>query len=223
VLVVEDDPGTARFLRQGLEEDGHTVDVATDGVEGRVLGHGTHYDLMLLDVNLPGLSGLQLARELRQGGIETPILMLTALGATHDVVEGLDAGADDYLTKPFEFDELLARVRALTRRRSATSTGVLRAGALELNRLSRLVRCDDRVIDLSPREFRLLEFLLLHLGEAVTRTRLLEGVWGMTFDPHTNVVEAHISNLRRKLEQYGMPRLVHTVRGAGYTIRVDNG
>ena len=221
VLVVEDDPGTARFLRQGLEEEGHSVDVATDGIEGRAYGHGSRYDLILLDVQLPGLSGLGLARELRREGIETPILMLTARDATHDVIEGLDAGADDYLTKPFEFDELLARIRALTRRRAGVPNGLLRVADLELNRLTRVVRRGTRVVDLSPREFRLLEFLLLYADEVVTRTRLLEGVWGMTFDPETNVVEAHISNLRRKLEDGGAPRLVQTVRGAGYSIRMD--
>lgn len=219
ILVVEDDRKAARFLRQGLEEEGHSVDVAEDGEAGAYRGHTTPYDLILLDVQLPGRDGLQLARDLRRGGIETPILMLTARDATPDVVRGLNAGADDYLTKPFDFDELLARIHALTRRQAAGPAGLLRYADLELDRLRRVVRRGTRMIELSPREFRLLEFFLLHPDEVVTRSRLLEQVWDMSFDPGTNVVEAHISNLRRKLEDGGMPRLLQTVRGSGYAFR----
>ena len=219
ILVVEDDRKAARFLRQGLEEEGHSVDVAEDGESGAYQGHTTPYDLILLDVQLPGRDGLQLARDLRRGGIETPILMLTARDATPDVVRGLNAGADDYLTKPFDFDELLARIHALTRRQAAGPAGLLRYADLELDRLRRVVRRGTRAIELSPREFRLLEFFLLHPDEVVTRSRLLEQVWDMSFDPGTNVVEAHISNLRRKLEDGGMPRLLQTVRGSGYAFR----
>jgi two-component system OmpR family response regulator len=219
ILLVEDDPKAARFVRQGLEEEGHVVDVASDGNEGARFAHTNAYDLFILDVQLPGMTGLELARDLRRSGIEPPILMLTARDSTHDVVHGLDAGADDYLTKPFAFDELLARVRALTRRQVAGPAGMLRYGELEMDRLSRSVRLAGRPIDLSPREFRLLEFFLLYPEEVVTRTRLLEKVWDMTFDPETNVVEAHISNLRRKLEERGTPRVIQTVRGAGYALR----
>jgi len=219
ILVVEDDPRASRFLRQGLEEEGHTIDVAADGEAGARYGHGSSYDIIVLDVQLPGMSGLELARDLRRAGVQTPILMLTARDATDDVVRGLDAGADDYLTKPFAFDELLARVRALTRRQLAGPSGALRYGDLEMDRLRRTVRRAGRPVDLSPREFRLLEYLLLHPEQTITRTRLLEQVWDMNFDPETNVVEAHISNLRSKLEEGGAPRVIETVRGAGYTLR----
>jgi two-component system OmpR family response regulator len=219
ILVVEDDPKAARFVKQGLQEEGHVVDVADDGNEGARLAHINTYDLFILDIQVPGISGLELARELRRSGFETPILMLTARDSTQDVVRGLDAGADDYLTKPFAFDELLARVRALTRRQLAGPAGLLRYGDLEMDRLARSVRLAGRAIDLSPREFRLLEFFLLSPEQVVTRTRLLERVWDMTFDPETNVVEAHISNLRRKLEEQGTPRLIQTVRGSGYALR----
>ncbi len=219
ILVVEDDPKTARFLKQGLEEEGHAVDLGADGDEGSFLGHLNPYDLILLDIQLPKRNGLQLATELRREGVETPILVLTGRDSTPDVVRGLNAGADDYLTKPFDFDELLARVNALTRRRSGPVSGVLRFGDLEVDRLKRRVRRGTRLIDLSPREFRLLEFFLLHPEQVVTRVQLLEKVWDMSFDPETNVVDAHISNLRKKLEDQGEPRLIQTIRGAGYALR----
>jgi two-component system OmpR family response regulator len=223
ILVVEDDPKTARFLKQGLEEEGHAVDIAPDGDEGAYLGHLNPYDLILLDIQLPRRNGLQLATELRREGVETPILMLTGRDSTPDVVRGLNAGADDYLTKPFDFDELVARVNALTRRRGAGTTGVLRFEDLEMDRLKRQVRRGATLIDLSPREFRLLEHFMLHPDEVVTRVQLLEKVWDMSFDPETNVVDAHLSNLRKKLEQAGGPRLIQTVRGAGYALRSEGG
>ncbi len=219
ILIVEDDRKAARFLRQGLQEEGHAVDVAGDGEAGARLAAVTPYDLAILDVQLPGINGLQLAWQLRRDGLRFPILMLTARDATHDVVKGLDAGADDYLTKPFAFDELLARVRALTRRPGASHTDLLRAGDIELDRLRRTVRRGVRSIDLSPREFRLLEVFLLQPEEVITRARLLDKVWEMQFDPETNVVEAHMSNLRHKLEANGEARVIHTVRGAGYVLR----
>ena len=219
ILVVEDDPKAARFLKQGLEEEGHVVDVAIDGQEGAQYGHVNPYDLIVLDLQLPRKDGLELSRELRREGVETPILMLTGRDSTADVVRGFDAGADDYLTKPFAFDELLARVRALTRRQTTGVAGILRYHDLELDRLQGVATRGGRRLDLSPREFRLLEYFLLHPEEIVTRTMLLEKVWHMSFDPETNVVEAHLSNLRRKLEEGGRPRLIQTVRGAGYTLR----
>ncbi len=219
ILIVEDDRKAARFLRQGLQEEGYVVDVAADGEEGARYAAGTSYDLAILDVQLPGINGLQLAWQFRRDGMPFPILMLTARDATQDVVKGLDAGADDYLTKPFAFDELLARVRALTRRPGASHTDTLRFEEIELDRLRRTVRRGTRSIDLSPREFRLLELFLLQPDEVVTRTRLLEKVWDMQFDPETNVVEAHMSNLRAKLESGGEPRVIQTMRGAGYVLR----
>jgi two-component system OmpR family response regulator len=223
ILIVEDDSKTARFLKQGLEEEGHAVDIAADGDEGAYLGHLNPYDLILLDIQLPRRNGLQLATELRREGVETPILMLTGRDSTPDVVRGLNAGADDYLTKPFDFDELVARVNALTRRRGAGTTGVLRFEDLEMDRLKRQVRRGTTLIDLSPREFRLLEHFMLHPDEVVTRVQLLEKVWDMSFDPETNVVDAHLSNLRKKLEQAGGARLIQTVRGAGYALRREAG
>ncbi len=221
ILVVEDDRKAARFLRQGLEEEGHAVDLAADGAEGTSMGRLHPYDLIVLDVMLPKRSGLQVAAELRRLGVEAPILMITARDTTEDVVRGLDAGADDYISKPFALEEFLARVRALGRRRTGSVGGELRFGDLEMDRLGRRVRRGGRLLDLSPREFRLLEYFLLHPDQVITRTRLLEKVWDMSFDPETNVVDAHISNLRRKLETGGAHRLIHTVRGAGYALRED--
>jgi DNA-binding response OmpR family regulator len=219
ILVVEDDARAARFLKQGLEEEGHTVDVAGDGEQGAQLGHLNPYDLIVLDIQLPRKNGLELSRELRREGVETPILMLTGRDATQDVVRGLDAGADDYLTKPFAFDELVARVRALTRRQATGVSGILRYDDVELDRLRGVATRNGRPLDLSPREFRLLEYFLLNPEQPIGRTTLLERVWHMSFDPETNVVEAHMSNLRRKLEEGGWPRLIQTIRGSGYMLR----
>ena len=221
VLVVEDETKVARFLKQALEEEGHAVDVAGDGVEGGNLATINPYDLILLDVQLPRMDGLQLAAELRRSGLQCPILMLTSRDSTQDVVRGLNAGADDYLTKPFALEELLARVNAITRRQQGPATGILRYQDLEMDRLKRLVKRGGKALDFSPREFRLLEFFLLNPERVVSRTTLLEKVWDMSFDPETNVVDAHMSNLRKKLEDGDRPRLIQTVRGAGYALRTE--
>ena len=221
VLVVEDEQKVARFLKQALEEEGHTVDVAGDGVEAGNLAHVNEYELILLDVQLPRMNGLQFAAELRRTGVQSPILMLTSRDSTQDVVRGLNAGADDYLTKPFALEELLARVNALTRRQLGPATGILRYQDLEMDRLKRVVKRGGTSLDFSPREFRLLEFFLLNPERVVSRSMLLEKVWDMSFDPETNVVDAHISNLRKKLEEGSRTRLIQTIRGAGYALRTE--
>jgi DNA-binding response OmpR family regulator len=219
LLVIEDDRKVASFLERGLREDGYAVDVARDGVEGAVQAHVHDYDALIVDVMLPGRSGLEVVRELRAAGRTTPILLLTARDLTEDVVRGLDAGADDYLTKPFRFDELLARVRALLRRGGAVRAERLVYADVELDRLAHTARRGGEDLDLTPREFRLLEYLLLHAEEVVRRTELLEKVWDLHFDPGSNVVDVHMGNLRRKLSRGDRPALLHTVRGVGYTLR----
>jgi DNA-binding response OmpR family regulator len=218
ILVVEDDRKVACFIEQGLREEGYAVDVARDGDEATMMAHVYDYDLLLLDVMLPGKSGLQLAAELRREGRETPILMLTARDTTEDVVRGLDAGADDYLPKPFKFDELLARVRALVRRGGAGRTELLRYGPLELDRLKHRARVNGQALELTPKEFHLLQHFLLHAEEVVRRTELLEKVWDMHFDPESNVVDVHVGNLRRKLRDATGLELIHTVRGVGFRL-----
>lgn len=223
ILVVEDDERTVNFLRQSLEEDGHTVDVALDGTSALQLGRQKpSHDLIILDIQIPKPDGLEVCGILRQEGVVTPILILTGRDTPQDVAVGLDAGADDYLVKPFALVELLARVRALTRRQSTAVQGVLRAGSLELDRLRRTVKRGDRAIPLAPRQFRLLEYLLLHSGRSISRSELLREVWNLNYDPESNLVDAHISTLRSALEEAGEPRLIHTVRGIGYTLRSDS-
>ena len=218
ILVVEDDRKVAGFIEQGLREEGYAVDVAPDGEEGATLAHVYDYDVIVLDVMMPKKSGLQVAAELRREGRGTPILMLTARDATEDVVRGLNAGADDYLGKPFKFEELLARVRALSRRGGASRTELLTYGPIELDRLKHKVRVKGAPLELSPKEFHLLEHFLLHTEEVVRRTELLEKVWDMHFDPESNVVDVHVGNLRRKLEQAAGEKLIQTVRGVGFKL-----
>ena len=223
ILVVEDDVRTVGFLQQSLEEDGHTVDVALDGRSALVKARTKPpHDLIVLDIQIPEPNGLEVCTTLRQEGVASPILILTGRDTPQDVAIGLDAGADDYLVKPFALVELLARVRALTRRQAGSGVkGILQAGTLELDRLKRSVRRADRAIPLAPRQFRLLEYLMLHAGRAVSRSELLREVWNLNFDPESNLVDAHISTLRSALERAGEPRLIHTVRGVGYTLKAD--
>jgi len=219
VLLVEDDRKVAGFIEQGLKEEGYVVDAAADGEEATMLAHVYDYDLILLDVMLPKKNGFQVAMELRREGRNTPILMLTSRDAVEDVVRGLDAGADDYLAKPFRFEELLARVRALARRGGAERMEVLRFGELALDRLRHLAMAGDRKLDLTAKEFQLLEHFLLHPEEVVRRTILLEKVWDMHFDPESNVVDVHVGNLRRKLAEHTSVQRIETVRGVGFCLR----
>lgn len=223
ILVVEDERKVASFIKQGLEEEGHTVDVAVDGEEATLCAHVGEYDAILLDLMLPKKNGLQVAMELRREGRTTPILMLTSRDAPEDIVRGLDAGADDYLAKPFRFDELLARLRALTRRGMAHRLDELRYGPILVDRRQYRAMVHDTRLDLTPKEFQLLEFFLLHADEVVRRTTLLEKVWDMHFDPESNVVDVHVGNLRRKLSAAGGATLLHTVRGVGFALREQDG
>jgi two-component system OmpR family response regulator len=222
ILVVEDDAETASYVSQGLQEAGHDVAIAKDGRDGLIRAAGEEWDIVIIDRMLPGLDGIGLVRTLRGGGIEWPVLILTTLGGIDDRVAGLNAGADDYLVKPFAFSELAARVAALGRRpRRATQETKLRVADLEMDLLTRAVRRAGQAIDLQPRELRLLEYLMRHADTVVTRTMLLEKVWDLHFDPHTNVVESHISRLRSKVDRGSGAALIHTVRGAGYCLRAN--
>jgi len=223
ILIIEDDTDTAHYLAKGLEESGHLTQRAGNGKEGLFMAIEGDYEAMVVDRMLPGLDGLALIRSLRAAGNKTPALILSALGEVDDRVEGLRAGGDDYLVKPFAFSELLARLEALLRRsdnEAATQTA-LKIGDLEMDLLTRTVRRAGRIIDLQPREFRLLEYLLRHSGQVVTRTMLLENVWDYNFDPQTNVIDVHISRLRSKIDKDFERPLLHTVRGTGYVVRAE--
>lgn len=220
ILVIEDDANTASYLRQGLTESGHTVDHAPDGKDGLFMAMENSYDVMVVDRMLPSLDGLSIIQTLRAARNLTPVLILSALGEVDDRVKGLKAGGDDYLVKPFAFAELLARIDALTRRAEVEpAETVLRVGDLSMDLLTRSVMRAGQTIELQPREFRLLEYLMRRAGQVVTRTMLLEGVWDYHFDPQTNVIDVHVSRLRTKIDKpFGSP-LLHTVRGAGYCLR----
>ena len=222
ILVIEDDREAAAYMVKGLSESGYVVDRAADGHEGLILGSSRDYDALVVDRMLPGLDGLAVVQALRGQGIDTPVLILSALGQVDDRVRGLKAGGDDYLTKPYAFAELLARLEALLRRANPASAETrLKLADLEIDLLARTVTRAGRGIELKPREFALLEFLLRHAGQVVTRTMLLEGVWGYHFDPQTNVIDVHVSRLRQKIDKgFGRP-LLHTVRGVGYCLRAE--
>jgi two-component system, OmpR family, response regulator len=220
VLLIEDDGETSAYVARGLREQGHVVDLAATGRDGLFLAADGGHDVLIVDRMLPGLDGVSLVRSLRETGIRTPVLFLTALAGVGDRVRGLEAGGDDYLVKPFAFAELIARIHALARRPPLSETPTaLRIDDLEMDLLRRAVVRDGRPIELQPREFQLLEFLVRNTDRIVTRTMLLEAIWSFHFDPKTNIVETHMSRLRSKLSQYGGRELIQTVRGAGYVIR----
>jgi DNA-binding response OmpR family regulator len=220
ILVVEDERKVAKFIRQGLEEEGHAVEVAADGVTALdLLLGGPPYDLVVLDLMLPGRDGLGVLRSLRERSIDTPVLVLTARDALPDRVRGLDLGADDYLTKPFAFEEFLARVRALLRRATARRDPVLRVDDLTLDPATRGVARGRRRISLTTREHALLEYFMRNTGRVLTRPMIAEHVWGLDFDRESNIVDVYVGYLRRKIDGDGEPRLLHTVRGAGYTLK----
>ena len=223
LLVVEDDRLFAKLVERGMREEGHAVDVAPTGDEGRILAHVNSYDGMILDVSLPDITGLQIARELRREGRTIPILMLTGNSSREDIIRGLDAGADDYLTKPFEMDVLKARVRALLRRTGSTSSETFAFGDLVVDRLEHQARVAGRPLAITPKEFSLLEYLVMHADQVVTRSVLLEKVWDLHFDPGSNVVDVHMARLRMKLRRSGAKPQVATVRGVGYRLTLAPG
>jgi two-component system, OmpR family, response regulator len=220
ILIIEDDVETAAYLAKGLQENGHSIEHAITGPDGLKRAWTLAHDVLIVDRMLPALDGLNLVKQLRASGNNTPVLFLTALTDVDDRVSGLQSGGDDYLAKPFALAELLARVQAIARRHTATSADmILRIADLEMDRLKRSVKRAGQPISLQAREFRLLEFLMLHTGHAVTRAMLLEQVWGYHFDPQTNVIDVHMSRLRAKIDKHSDRPLIHTVRGTGYCLR----
>ncbi|CAA7617082.1 response regulator transcription factor [Magnetospirillum sp. SS-4] len=220
ILLIEDDNEAAAYMAKGLREAGHVVDHAATGTDGLFLATSERWDAMVVDRMLPGIDGLAIIQAIRADGNTTPVLVLSALGKVDDRVRGLKAGGDDYLVKPYAFAELLARIEALARRVSAAQPETrLKVEDLEMDLLARTVQRGGQTIDLQPREFRLLEYLMRYAGQVVTRTMLLENVWEYHFDPQTNLIDVHISRLRQKVDKDFDPPLIHTVRGAGYTLR----
>ncbi len=220
ILVVEDERKVASFVQQGLTEEGYAVEVVADGASARdLMIDGPPFDLVVLDLMLPGLDGFDVLKAARDRAVPTPILLLTARDSVADRVKGLDLGADDYLTKPFSFDEFLARVRALLRRGATQREPVLQVGDLTLDPATRDVRRAGRRITLTSREYALLEYFMRRRGRVLTRPMLAEHVWGLDFDPESNIIDVYVGYLRRKIDEAGEPRLLHTVRGAGYVLK----
>ncbi len=221
ILLVEDEPSISQFIRQGLSEAGYAVDVLADGRDGLDYALSVDYDVLVIDIMVPRLNGLQLVKELRQQSIKTPVLLLTARDGVDDRVKGLDVGADDYLVKPFAFPELLARIRALLRRPPLQTDTILRVGDLELDTSRREIRRAGRLIELSPREFTLLDYLMRHPRQVMTRTQIAEHVWNFDFVSDSNVVDVYIGYLRRKIDQGVDIPLIQTVRGVGFRISAE--
>jgi len=218
ILLIEDDKEVANFIVKGLSESSYTVDHADNGKDGLYLAMNNEYDLLIIDRMLPGIDGLSIIKMLRASGNKTPILILSALGNVDERVEGLKSGADDYLPKPYAFSELLARVEALLRRGKETPTKILEVADLKINLENYTVTRGDKRIELKPTEFKLLVYLVRHKGQVVTRTMLLENVWGYNFDPQTNVVDVHVSRIRAKIDKGFSKQLIKTIRGVGYKI-----
>lgn len=221
LLVVEDENKVASFIKKGLEEEGYAVDLAADGEAGLAMALERVHDLIILDIRLPKMDGLQVLQTLRQDKITTPVLLLTVRATIEDKVLGLDAGADDYLTKPFAFQELVARVRALLRRRAETEPTILQVGDLSLDPARRTVTRGGVKIDLTAREFSLLDYFMRNPGRVLTRTMIAEHVWDYSFDTSTNVIDVYVNYLRKKIDAEREPKLLHTVRGVGYVLQAE--
>src|SRR5690348_8816848 len=221
ILVIEDDPTVGQYVKRGLEEQRWGVDLVPDGEEGERRAHSDAYDLIVLDMRLPGRSGMEVLHNLRARGFERPVLVLTAQDALDAKVQTLRAGADDYVTKPFAFEELLARVEALARRPRAMASRLLRVDELTLDQDTREVRRAGELVDLTPKEYAVLEYLMRHAGKVMSRTLITEYAWGYHFDPGTNIVDVVINHLRKKIDANHGVKLIHTVRGVGYVIRAD--
>jgi len=219
ILVIEDEKKIADFIKRGLKEEGYAVDTAYDGAEGQFLSKTNDYDLILLDLMLPKIDGLTLCKTLKKEGNITPIIMLTAKDTLEDKVTGLDSGADDYLTKPFAFEELLARIRAVLRKKEAATATILKAGDLMLDLVTHKVQRAGVEIDLTAKEYALLEYLMRNAGSIVTRTMISEHVWDIDFDTFTNVIDVYINYLRNKIDAGHKNKLIRTIRGRGYTLK----
>ena len=223
ILVVEDDNGAARFIKKGLSEEGFMTDVVSGGEEGLFMAMTEIYDLIILDVMLPEINGFEVLRAIRQKGVSTPVLFLTAKDEKEDIIHGLDLGADDYLVKPFAFAELLARIRAVLRRgQTSDQMQKLIIADLVLDRVTRQARRNDKIIELTAKEFQLLEYMMRNAGQILTKTMILDRVWGYDFDTQSNIIEVHVNRLRAKVDKDFSTKLIHTVRGVGYVIKTQN-
>ena len=215
MLLVEDEKGVANFIKKGLEEEYYTIDHAKDAEEALLFFDGNNYDLIILDVMMPGMNGFELCKKIRKKGIQSPILMLTARDTVKDKVQGLDSGADDYITKPFSFEEFLARVRALLRRKQDGLTEFT-YGTLRIDAVSHRVHAGGKEVMLRPKEFAILMYLIKNKGRVLSRTQILENIWGYDFNPNTNIVDVHINSLRERLKEHGLAGCIRSVRGVGY-------